>query len=1036
MDDLLTEFLTETAESLAVIDVELVKFEQDPQDQEILGNIFRLVHTIKGTCGFLGLPRLESVAHAGENILGKFRDGALEVTPDAVTLILRCIDTIRDLLAELESTGEEPEGEDTEIIEEMNAMAEGRAAGAVAPAAEPAAEPAPEPAAEAPAEAAPEQPAEAAGDGNPPTNEFGAPIAQELLDEVNEAESQGVVAATDEQMAAEADADAVANPQTNDFGAPIAQELLDEVEQAEAAGIKAATLAEINKEIATERESDTGMGVPEPDGSPAPVPATVKKDPAPKKADKGGAKESSVAQSSIRVHVDVLEDLMTLVSELVLTRNQLLQMVRGMDDSEFTVPLQRLSHITSDLQEGVMKTRMQPIGNAWAKLPRIVRDLSVESGKQIDLVMLGAETELDRQVLDLIKDPLTHMVRNSADHGLEMPDDRVDAGKPAKGTITLNAFHEGGHIIIEIADDGRGLNMDRIRQKTIDNGLATESELSGMSDQQIQQYIFAAGFSTAEKVTSVSGRGVGMDVVRTNIEKIGGTIEMKSIEGKGTTFTIKIPLTLAIVSALIVACCNERFAIPQISVLELVRASLESDNAIEMINDSPVLRLRNRLLPLISLRDLLKLEPEPIIAAPEPLLEIESDAENEADADTDEENDELAAAEAAAASEDTAEVEEAADDAVDAMAELAQENSDELFIVVTQVGNNTFGIIVDRVFDTEEIVVKPVAPILRDISFYSGNTILGDGSVIMILDPNGIATAAGQMDSQDIAAEKDASSTAGASDEKTSLLVFRAGGNELKAVPLALVARLEEIDMATAETSHGEVMVQYRGQLMPLIPFDTGHQWATEGRQPILVFTDQERSMGLVVDEIVDIVEDRLKIELSTDSAGLVGSAVVDGKATDIIDAGYFLTQAFADWFGSGEVSGPRSVDAKRALLVDDSPFFRNLLSPLLSVAGWEVVTAESANSALELRERGALFDVIISDIEMPGMDGFQFAEAVRSEGSWQKTPMVALSGHTTEADLTRGRKAGFNDYVAKFDREALVSSLAETVAMAMRNEE
>jgi len=994
MDDLLTEFLTETSESLAVIDVELVKFEQDPQDEAILGNIFRLVHTIKGTCGFLGLPRLESVAHAGENILGKFRDGALQVTPEAVTLILRCIDTIRDLLGELESSGEEPEGEDREIIDEMNAMAEGRSPSATPAEATPAVAVEPTPSASA--------------EGAPSANEFGAPVAQELLDEVMEAQSAGVVAASDSQMGSVEETPPA--PKTNDFGAPIAQELLDEVEQAEAAGIGAATPAEIKAQVDAERASDTGMGVPEP-VEPAQVPvAAVKKETAPaKKPEKSGNKEPSVAQSSIRVHVDVLEDLMTLVSELVLTRNQLLQMVRGMDDSEFTVPLQRLSHITSDLQEGVMKTRMQPIGNAWAKLPRIVRDLSVESGKQIDLVMLGAETELDRQVLELIKDPLTHMVRNSADHGLEMPNERVEIGKPGKGTITLNAFHEGGHIIIEIADDGKGLNMDRIRQKCIDNGLVSDSELASMSDQQIQQYIFAAGFSTAEKVTSVSGRGVGMDVVRTNIEKIGGTVELKSIEGKGTTFTIKIPLTLAIVSALIVACCNERFAIPQISVLELVRASINADNAIEMINDSPVLRLRNRLLPLISLQTLLKLEQPEIEALVEQTAQSASSGVGGDDV-----------------SNDTQEAPDAA----------AKEENDELFIVVTQVGNNTFGIIVDRVFDTEEIVVKPVAPILRDITFYSGNTILGDGSVIMILDPNGIAAAAGQMDTSDIAADKNASAGVGAADEKTSLLVFRAGANELKAVPLALVARLEEIDMATAEVSHGEVMVQYRGQLMPLIPFDANHQFKTEGRQPILVFTDKDRSMGLVVDEIVDIVEDRLKIELATDAIGLVGSAVVAGKATDIIDAGYFLTKAFADWFGTSDTTTYRGADGgRRALLVDDSPFFRNLLSPLLSVAGWEVVTADSADAALTLRERGAVFDVIISDIEMPGMNGFDFAVEVRGDERWQKTPMVALSGNASESDLNRGRQAGFDDYVAKFDREALVSSLAQTVALASHTE-
>ncbi|MAN79330.1 MAG: hybrid sensor histidine kinase/response regulator [Magnetovibrio sp.] len=969
MDDLLTEFLTETSENLAVLDVELVKFEQEPDNKEILGNIFRLVHTIKGTCGFLGLPRLESVAHAGENVLGKFRDGELEVTPEAVTLILKCLDCVRDLLGKLEETGAEPEGDDKELINDLNAYAEG--GGAKAEPAAPAAAP-------------------AAG-GAAAVNEFGAPVAAELLAEVEAATSQGIKAASQEQLEAElaaereAEAAKAATPATNEHGAPVAQELLAEVEAAQAAGARAATEAELRAEMEREREAEKASkaGVP----APAQSKEAEKKD-----TGKAGA---GVAASSIRVNVDVLEDLMTLVSELVLTRNQLLQMVRGLDDSEFTVPLQRLSHITTDLQEGVMKTRMQPIGNAWAKLPRIVRDLAVESGKKIELVMLGAETELDRQVLELIKDPLTHMVRNSADHGLEDVEGRLAVGKPETGTITLNAYHEGGHIIIEIADDGRGLNIDRIRQKALENGLTTEADLDQMTDQQIGMFIFKAGFSTAEKITNVSGRGVGMDVVRTNIEKIGGTVELKTTPGKGSTFTIKIPLTLAIVSALIVECCGERFAVPQISVLELVRASAQSENAIEMINESAVLRLRDRLLPLISLRELLRLQDPP------------------------------------EAAKSTGEDEEAAPKTTDALVAEAIADDEEVFIVVTQVGSNTFGIIVDRVFDTEEIVVKPVAPILRDITFYSGNTILGDGSVIMILDPNGISEAAGEMDTEHRSeADIQAVST---DEETTSLLVFRAGGPELKAVPLALVARLEEIDMAETETTHGQVMVQYRDQLMPLIPFADTHQFKETGRQPILVFTDRERSMGLVVDEIVDIVDDRLKIELTTDIPGLIGSAVIAGKATDVIDAGYFLTQAFSDWFGNADSAAIESSGGgrRRALLIDDSPFFRNLLAPLLSVAGWQVTALQSAQEALTMRDKGAAFDVIISDIEMPGMNGFEFASEVRRGGAWEKVPMVALSARATSADFERGRDAGFNDYVAKFDREALVSSLAQTVAGA-----
>ncbi|MEA2754634.1 MAG: two-component system, chemotaxis family, sensor kinase CheA [Aliidongia sp.] len=876
MDDLLSEFLTETAEGLGTLDVELVRLEQNPNDPKLLGNIFRIVHTIKGTCGFLSLPRLEAVAHASENVLGRIRDNELIVTPIAISLILSSLDRIKMLLAALEATEAEPEGNDADLIEQLNALAEGRPVAGVAP---PAAAPPPVAAAPPPV-AAPEPPPVVAAAAPPPRVEPAQPVA--LREE-------------------------------------------------------------------------------------PPVPAPVAVRPAPQAEPLIELKESAVAASNIRVNVDLLENLMTIVSELVLTRNQLMQILRSQKDSEFTASLQRLSHVTTELQEGVMKTRMQPIGNAWAKLPRLVRDLSLELGKKIELQMKGAETELDRQVLELIKDPITHMVRNSGDHGIEKPADRLLVGKPDAGTIMLNAYHEGGHIVIEIGDDGRGLATDKIKAKALQNGLATEAELAQMADQQVYQFIFKAGFSTAATVTSVSGRGVGMDVVRTNIEKIGGTIELKSQVGRGSTFVIKIPLTLAIVSALIVECAGERFAIPQISVIELVRAAPGTETQIERLNGTPVLRLRNRLLPLVSLERLLRLE-RPTEAAVE------------------------------------------------------------TFIVVAQVGNYSFGIIVDRVFDTEEIVVKPVAPILRDITMFSGNTILGDGTVIMILDPNGIAAATGEMtvgDSHNV--EQAAKSTARGA-QRTSLLLFRAGSGGPKAVPLALVARLEEIDRTEIEYSNGKPVTQYRGKLMPLVLIEGADPLPTEGRQPILVFSDQNRSMGLLVDEIVDIVEDVLNVELGSERPGLVGSAIIAGKATDLIDAGHYLMQAFDDWFGTAQDADYGTVDrAKRVLLVDDSPFFRNLLTPLLSVAGYDVSAVESAGRALDLQEAGEEFDVIISDIEMPGMNGFEFAETVRSAGAWRNTPMVALSSHATPQDLDRGREVGFTDYIAKFDRDALLNTLSVT---------
>jgi two-component system, chemotaxis family, sensor kinase CheA len=868
MDDLLADFLTETNEGLADLDVALVKLERTPDDSQTLSLIFRLVHTIKGTCGFLGLPRLEHVAHAAENVLGRVRDGVLTVTPDTISLVLMAVDRIKAILAGLAASGAEPAGDDTELVEALNATASGNPLPKSAPAAlptDPVVDQAPR-AQQPPAQPAPEQVQAAA----PPP----APSPQEA-------------------------------PQAASAGEPIA------------------------------------------------------------------------AAQTIRVTVDVLEDLMTLVSELVLTRNQLLQLARTQENSGFTVPLQRLSHITSDLQEGVMKTRMQPIGNAWNKLPRLVRDVAREMDKKIELTMLGADTELDRQVLELIKDPLTHMVRNSGDHGLENPAQRRAAGKSETGRITLNAFHEGGHIIIEIADDGRGLPLDRIRAKVLANGLATEAELAGMTEAQMQRFIFRPGFSTASVVTAVSGRGVGMDVVKTNIEKIGGTIELKSVPGAGTTFTIKIPLTLAIVSALIVEAAGERFAIPQISVVELVRAQSEtgrghneagtSEPVIERINDTPVLRLRDRLLPLVNLNELLALG-------------------------------------------------------------ASRGDDSGSYIVVAQVGANLLGIIVDRVFDTEEIVVKPVAPILRHVTMFSGNTILGDGSVIMILDPNGIAraTGIGSGSGENKAVSANAIDQR-QSNDVTAMLLFRAGSERTMAVPLGLVARLEDIPRDKIELSCGAQVTQYRGKLMPLVALSANPDTERQ-RQSVLVFNDHDRGMGLMVDEIVDVVEDRLNIELSGARPGLLGTAVIGGHATAVIDTGYWLTQAWQDWFhGTQGIANHDS--ACRVLVVEDSDFFRQLLMPTLGAAGYRVTAASSAAEALRLREAGAMFDVIVSDIEMPDMDGLDFARAVRASGSWATLPMIALSGHADPGDVEAGRDAGFTDYVAKFQREALIASLRQCLA-------
>ncbi|WP_371347797.1 chemotaxis protein CheW [Ancylobacter sp. IITR112] len=879
MDDLLREFLTETSESLDVADGELLRLETDPNNRDILNNIFRLVHTIKGTCGFIGLARLARLAHAAETLMDEFRNGR-PVKSGSVDLILRTIDRIKGILADIErSDGVEPPGADEDLISALEAEA---AAEESAPPLVPEPEPLDVPVASA----------------------IGS-LERELL--------PGEVPLDElERMFRETAVDA----------------------PAKASKAPAAPAAK-------------GAGAAEAE------PAAAGHDP------------SAAAAQTIRVNVSVLEHLMTMVSELVLTRNQLMEISRRNEDSEYKSPLQRLSTVTGELQEAVMRTRMQPIGNAWQKLPRIVRDLAHELGKHIELEQHGAETELDRQLLDQIKDPLTHMVRNSADHGLELPAARRAAGKPEKGTIRLAAYHEGGHVIVEIADDGRGLDVARIKAKAVENGLCTEADAARMTDAQAFRFIFHAGFSTAQQVTSVSGRGVGMDVVRCNIEAIGGTVDVRSKRGEGTTFTIKIPLTLAIVPALIVETTGERFALPQTSVVELVRVRGDSEHSLSFIKHAHVLRLRDRLLPILDLGAVMGLS-----------------------------------------------------------CHWGERPEGEL-IVVMQVGSQRFGVVVDSVSHTEEIVVKPLASVLRGISLVSGSTILGDGRVIMIIDPNGLSqVAASRSDKTGEASRSEADAGRGADSNKMSLLLCRAGAQGLKAVPLALVTRLEELDAEDVERLSDRCVAQYRGTLIPILYANDEVERKTSGKQPLLIFSEGERTMGLVVDQIVDIVETAFELKLSSASPDIMGGAIINGTATEVLDVAHFVQRAFGESFDIPV--GHANERGGRLLLVDDNAFHRAMLEPVLKGNGYAVTSCTSASEALEKLSGDARFDAVVSDVDLRGLDGIGFAERVRCELHMETLPIIAIATGGDPDSIERGRMAGFTDYVAKFDRNGLLAALRE----------
>lgn len=931
MDEVLGDFIAETREGLEALDSELVRFERNPHDPEPLASVFRLMHTIKGACGFIGLARLQRIAHAAEEVLGGFRDGSLSVSAAAVTTILEAVDVIRGLIDSLDATGEEPAGQDASLIARLEAacVAAGPAA-AVAPAPASTTSPLIE-------RLGGDATLDAAAEAATPSL-MRLPALEPLLGDADPillqaALLQGLIGA-----ARGGDTTALTRALEDIADIRLEGEMQDALFAVVAIALEALGAA---PEDVAELRVRARIVIDTPAAAPLTPPSA---DDAPPSAGVGKS------AATIRINVEVLEQLMRSVSELVLIRNQMIQTLRLEPESPFKAPLHRLNQVTSEIQEKVMVSRMQPIGGAWAKLPRLVRDLENELGKRIELHMSGQETELDRQVMELIRDPLTHMIRNAADHGLESTDQRRAAGKAEAGRITLSARHEGGAIVIEVSDDGRGLSVSRLRAKAVALDLLSPAEAEQMSDAEAMQLIFRAGFSTASQVTSVSGRGVGMDVVRSNIEQIGGVIELRSTEGQGACFTVRIPLTLTIVSALIVEAGGERFALPQSSIIELVSASGASGRCIEQIEGAPVLRLRERLLPLVSLQRLLKLgEDGPPQAA------------------------------------------------------------SETCIVVTHFGACTFGVIVDRVFDIEEIVVKPVAGVLRHLNLYSGATILGDGAVILILDPKGTARTAGvdQISGQLSGLGADAARGANAAPppKEEAMLLFRAADATLRAAPLTTVSRIEEIEAGQIEQVEGRAVLQYRGRLMPILGADgRAPDWTGPGRRPLLVFARGDQALGMLIGEIVDIVETAARPEINSTGGLTLGSLIVLDQAADLIDVDAYWRRAFdaAPATEAGPAAAPLA-GLKRLLIIDPSAFTQLLLGPLLARAGYAVTVAPDAEGALAHHDASEVFDLILADLQPSRAR--EFARILAGAERWHATPLLSLTllnGGGPALDATR----------------------------------
>ena len=675
------------------------------------------------------------------------------------------------------------------------------------------------------------------------------------------------------------------------------------------------------------------------------------------KKDASGTKEQRQSggnpnQETIRVSVDTIERMMQLVSELVLSRNQLLELARHRDDDAIKTPLQHLSTLTSDLQDAVMRARMQPVGRLYANLPRLVRELSTQLGKNIDLVTEGADTELDRQLIEVIRDPLTHLIRNCADHGIERPEERLAKGKPEMGEIRVSAAHEAGQITIDIADDGKGLDIDRIKAKIITQGLSTEQDLRTMSNEEIYRFIFEPGFSTAQVVSNVSGRGVGMDVVRSNIEGIGGSVSLSSVPGKGSRFSLRIPLTLAIAPALIIEVAGQRFALPQTSVVEAVSLGKNYKELIQNVQNALVLKLREEVIPAVELRDVVGLA-----------------------ASNSEDGDKLA--------------------------------------VVMRVGTDSFCVIVDGVADIQEIVVKPLSASLSHLKVFSGHTILGDGSVVLILDPAGIAANLGIEKSTEKKREQTRDQNAS---DRRRLVMFKAGDGAPKVLPLSVVSRIEMVEASRIESSDGRLMVLLQGRLMPLVPISSQMDF-TKPSYPVLVIATEKRSIGLVADEIVDILEEKLEIQLASSNSELVGSAEIKGEAVELIDVSHFIRMA--------DPPSKSNATPQRIMFACDDESVRDMLCPALAAAGYSVQTSPVLAEVGELLIAAASCDAIILDADAPNANAPAFLRGLKEKKSELRVPFIGISKMPTPRSQRSAAEAGMGSLVSKHDRQSLLDTVA-----------
>ncbi|WP_425614086.1 chemotaxis protein CheW [Anatilimnocola sp. NA78] len=852
---ILDAFVVESKEHLAEVETLLLAMEAGGEhcDIEAVNSVFRAIHSMKGAAGFLGLKKVNDLAHSQENVLNKMRLRELTPTSEIIDLLLRSADLLRSLM-------------------------------------------------------------EAIGSNNQAKHDS--------------YDIRPYVSALD---------------QLNDQGCGPAKQVSD----------------------------PTNRPVTTPAPSQAVTPATIAT------ADSPNASEAHISDASIRVSVNVLDKLMNLAGELVLSRNQLLQTMGATNHTGLEVTAARVDQVTSELQEAIMQTRMQPLAQIFNRFPRVVRDLSARLGKQVDLQIHGKEVEVDKTIIEAIGDPLIHLVRNSLDHGIETPDVRTRRGKKATGTISLEASHQAGRVNIVVRDDGAGIDAARLRSKVVSKGILSAEQAAALSERDAIELIFHPGFSTAEQVTDVSGRGVGMDVVKSNITRLGGTVEVVSRLERGTEVHVKLPLTLAIIPSLIVRGGKHRFAISQASIHELVRIkAAEIAARVSIIKGAEVLLLRGKLLPLVRLSQ--------VFGRP--------------------------------------------------IAESSPHRA--LDVIVVETGSFHYGLVVDGLHDSEEIVVKPLGQHLQSCTCLAGATILGDGEVALILDVAGIAMHMKLTKSADRDADTQEAATQAV--ETQSTLMFTNHPSETFGIPMAVIRRLERVRIDQVEVIGTHTVLKYESASLPLIAIEDHIAAKPRPEQPwiyVVIFDFNGKELAVTVPNLNEIRELPTALDTRTfRQPGVIGSVVLDKLAIRLLDVFELAALAYPQLAVNISSNSPTKQPPRtyKILLAEDSAFFRSQVIAFLESKGYEVVGCEDGLEAWHILEAGdEAFDLLLTDIEMPNLNGFELCERVRQSDNWGELPVIALTSLAGQEDIQRGRDVGIDDYQVKMDRDRLLATVAKLLKTA-----